>query len=219
MCVPYWKYLSHFNVLCHFRDKRRGLKSQEVEGEREIINNYISNVTLSPPEWFPQWDGQRCEPFECFINCVGKSQGKVRKETVSINHHFGKRKVSRSGESNLGPSAYQLSQLQKGKGHSLIYIYPTLRVHSFIYCMKFGAASSSWSIAKNVLLVHNITLSWQKAMCEKRAVPFFIHWFNYFLLTTFTTLLGTKCCMQITHTKNHCHKCLHISSVFLHFSS
>ena len=56
---------------------------------------------ISASRWATLW-----AIFYCFINCAGKSH-----ETLSTNHHTMKRKVSGSGESNRGPSAYQPSAL------------------------------------------------------------------------------------------------------------
>ena len=82
-----------------YRDSRRG----EGRGERELISN--------PTHCHHQNDfrikrGKPCEPFECFIHC---GRGKSQLDSVHQSQ-FLKRKVSRSGESNLRPSAYHRAE-------------------------------------------------------------------------------------------------------------
>ena len=74
----------------------------------------MSDATLSPPERFLQKDidEQRFEPLKGFIKCAGQRHESVHEP------QFLKRNVNRSGESNLGPSAYQPSASPLGQAGS-----------------------------------------------------------------------------------------------------
>ena len=84
--------------------KKQG--GMEVGEERE----YTPIATPSPPGWLLHLDGQRWEPFECFINCKGQSHN-----TVSTNRNLFEEKGEPKRESNRGPSAYQPNALPLGQ--------------------------------------------------------------------------------------------------------
>ena len=87
-----------FKMWSFFPEKNwQGLRYQKVGGGKTI-----PIATLSPSEWCLHSDGQRWEPFECFIHCEGPSH-----KTVSTNPNCWRERRTQAGELNQHLSAYQ----------------------------------------------------------------------------------------------------------------
>ena len=97
--------------------------------------DYIPIARLPPSQWLLHSDGQRWEPFECFINYEGQ-----RHKTVSTDHNFWRERKAEP-DSNRGPSAYQPNALPLGQtGSNRVKCY----VRIFIFRCTLVVVSTGW---------------------------------------------------------------------------